>query len=163
MKVHHVRRAMTIMTENRPFPRENKDNFMRGGGVHLEYCALGLSWTRSRYRCHNKKRQRKTHPIMRHAMISGILLNKKNKPCCSVTHRMWPIYWVQPPHHWARKLQEWGRPRSGCRRASPLGYQFPSTVRPCRYKTSQSWYRNQSARWRDKKLSAKFACKNIWW
>ena len=42
-KVHHVRRAMTIMTENRPFPRENKDNFMRGGGVHLEYCALGLS------------------------------------------------------------------------------------------------------------------------
>ena len=43
MKVAHVRRAMTMITENRPFPRVHKDNFIRGGGVHLEYCALGLS------------------------------------------------------------------------------------------------------------------------
>jgi len=42
-KLRHVRIAMALIAENRPSPRVHKDNFMRGGGVHLEYCALGLS------------------------------------------------------------------------------------------------------------------------
>ena len=64
-----------MITEKRPFPRVHKDSFMRGGGVHLECWAFGLSSIRSRYHCHSKKRPMKAQPIMRHAMISCVMLD----------------------------------------------------------------------------------------